>query len=376
MTVKLKNILNDTDRHGNARWYYRPPKKDGVRTGTMVRLRGEPGTPQFIEEYLAAVAGQTVAKRKVILPASNESLRGLVVGYYKSAYFRTLGPSTQKARRGILDTICESLVDTQAGKKRRGDLPYAEMRAKHVRAIRDEKLDFPEAANGRLKALGQVFKWAIEEELVETDPTAAVDNLKGSSIGFHTWTMEEVHAFEQRHPVGTRARLALALLLFTGVRRSDVVKLGRHMEQAGSLHFVETKGANSHALSRKKRSAPKQRVIPIVPELREVIDATPSGQLTYLVSANDLPYKETSFGNWFRDRCDEAGLKHCSAHGLRKAGAKIAAENGATAHQLMAIYGWEKLEQAELYTRQANKTLLAAQAMHLVVPREKNKNSA
>jgi integrase len=167
----------------------------------------------------------------------------------------------------------------------------------------------------------------------------------------------------------------LALLLFTGVRRSDVVKLGRHMEQAGSLHFVETKGANSHALSRKKRSSPKQRVIPIVPELREVIEATPSGQMTYLVSANGLPYKETSFGNWFRDRCDEAGLKHCSAHGLRKAGAKIAAENGATAHQLMAIYGWEKLEQAELYTRQANKTLLAAQAMHLVVPREKNKDS-
>ena len=67
-------------------------------------------------------------------------------------------------------------------------------------------------------------------------------------------------------------------------------------------------------------------------------------------------------------------MKHCSAHGLRKAGAKIAAENGATAHQLMATWGWEKLEQAELYTRQTNKTLLAAQAMHLVVPREENKD--
>jgi len=83
------------------------------------------------------------------------------------------------------------------------------------------------------------------------------------------------------------------------------------------------------------------------------------------------PFKETSFGNWFRDRCNEAGLKHCLAHGLRKAGAKIAAENGATSHQLIALFGWEKLEQAELYTRQANKTLLAAEAMHLVVPREK-----
>jgi integrase len=40
------------------------------------------------------------------------------------------------------------------------------------------------------------------------------------------------------------------------------------------------------------------------------------------------------FGNRFRDRCHEAGLPHCTAHGLRKAGATIAAENGAIDRQL------------------------------------------
>ena len=90
-----------------------------------------------------------------------------------------------------------------------------------------------------------------------------------------------------------------------------------------------------------------------------------SAPISYLVSATGQPYKETSFGNWFRHRCNEAGLKQCSAQGLRKAGAMIAGENGATAHQLMTVNGWEKLKQAELYPRQANKTLLAAQAMHL-----------
>jgi hypothetical protein len=34
--------------------------------------------------------------------------------------------------------------------------------------------------------------------------------------------------------------------------------------------------------------------------------------------------------------------------GLRKAGATVAAENGATPHQLMAIFGWNTLAQAEL----------------------------
>lgn len=111
------------------------------------------------------------------------------------------------------------------------------------------------------------------------------------------------------------------------------------------------------------------RVIPILPELRAVIDATHIGEETYLVNAHGKPFQATSFGNSFRDWCDAAGLKQCSAHGLRKAGATIAAENGATATQLMAIYGWERLEQVELYTRAANRTRVAKDAMHLVVPR-------
>ncbi|MCE3248703.1 MAG: integrase family protein, partial [Geminicoccaceae bacterium] len=57
---------------------------------------------------------------------------------------------------------------------------------------------------------------------------------------------------------------------------------------------------------------------------------------------------------------------HCSAHGLRKAGATIAAENGATEHQLMAIFGWDSPKQAALYTRAANRRKLAGGAMHLL----------
>ena len=91
----------------------------------------------------------------------------------------------------------------------------------------------------------------------------------------------------------------------------------------------------------------------------------------WLVPAN----KEGSFGNAFRDWCDQAGLRQCSAHGLRKAGATIASDNGATTHQLMAIYGRETLKQAELYTKAANRIRLARDAMHLLVP-PKNKQSA
>jgi len=82
------------------------------------------------------------------------------------------------------------------------------------------------------------------------------------------------------------------------------------------------------------------------------------------------PFTANGFGNWFRKRCNEAGLEHCTAHGLRKAGATIAAENGATEHQLMAIFGWESPKQAAIYTRKADRKRLAFDAMHLVVPGE------
>jgi integrase len=107
-----------------------------------------------------------------------------------------------------------------------------------------------------------------------------------------------------------------------------------------------------------------------------LIDATPSGQLVYLATQFNKPFTAAGFGNKFREWCNDAGLPHCTAHRCRKAGANMAAENGATAHQLMAIFGWETLRQAEVYTRNANRTLLAEQAMHLLLPQEKNKSGA
>jgi hypothetical protein len=152
-----------------------------------------------------------------------------------------------------------------------------------------------------------------------------------------------------------------ALLRYTGVRRSDVVKLGKGMERDGVLHFTVTKGSQ-----RKGKAGPKRLALPILAPLRAVIDAAPSGHLTYLVSTHGKPYTAESFGNKFREWCNQAGLRHCSAHGIRKFDATAAAENGATAHQLMAMFGWDSIKQAEHYTRKASQTKLAGGAMHLL----------
>lgn len=344
--MRLKYILEDRDRHGKKRRYLR------IKGKPLVRLRSEPGTSEFAAEYADAL--RRAMEDEGSAPAAKGSLLSLCRAYFRSAAFRQLDAGTRKVRRRLLERICASKLNGVS----RGALPFRQMGPKHVRDIRDEHDDRPEAANGFVKALRQVFAWAVEAEHMDSNPARDVPYLSPDNPdGFHTWAEDEVRQYEKRHPLGTKAHLALALLLFTGVRRSDVVKFGRQMEKDGWLHWTEFKG---------RRKIRKDRALPILPALHQAIDACPSGHLTYLVTEFGKPFSSNGFGNWFKKRCREAGLDHCSAHGLRKAGATFAADNGATEHELMAIYGWESPKQAAVYTRKANRKKLAGRAMRLV----------
>jgi integrase len=359
MKLHLPYLATDRDRHGNTRIYVR------YKGRPKVRLHCSPGTPEFLAEYRAALAGPPAKGLSGDQATVPGSLRYLVQAYYRSPEFRGLDPDTQRVRRAHLDTICSSTV---ADGRPRGSLPFARMEPRHAREIRDQwASNGPEAANGRLKALRRLFAWAIDAGHAERNPAKDVPKLRGNSEGFHTWSIEEVRQFEARHPIGTKARLALALLLFTGTRRSDVVTLGRQMVRDGELRWTEAKGSTRQR---------KERTIPILPALSRVIDASPTGTLCYLETAFGRPFTAAGFGNWFRDRCNEAGLPHCSAHGLRKAGATMLANNGASEHQLMAVYGWSSPKQAAIYTRQANRRKLASDAIHLLVLAEQGENES
>lgn len=361
--IRLKYLWEDIDRHGNVRLYV--VRGRGAR---KIRIHAAPGTPDFWAAYRAALDGRGAGEADApglpapAVPAAPQSLRWLCQRYYASAEFKQLGERTRYVRRNILDRIC------RGNEGRDGNKPYRLLEARDIRAGRDALCGRPEAANAIIKALRQLYGWAIDAELAERNPARDVPYLKGNPDGFHTWSIEEVRQYEARHPLGSKARLALALLLFTGVRRSDVVRLGRQMVRDGWLHFTEIKGADRKV---------KERDIPILHELQAAIDTMPRKPepraeamtaMTFLVTEFGKPFTANGFGNWFRKRCNEAGLPHCAAHGLRKAGATIAADNGATEHQLMAIYGWESPKQAALYTRKANRRKLAGAAMHLLVP--------
>lgn len=356
MNVKLRFVHEDVDRHGNVRIYFRRAKGQ-----PKIRIHETPGTPEFFDRYrqlLAQSEAGTLAVAARTAPAPTEGTwRWLCARYFASPDFQRMDASSQRVQRARLEkTFGEPVAPGR--EETFADFPLARMTSRAIRVLRDRvPLSTPESANNRVKAVRRVFAWGVESDLVKANVARDVKLIRTGSQGFHTWTESEVEQYEARYPVGTKARLALTLLLFTGMRRSDVVLIGRQHIREGWLKFVAFKNRNR---------TPVTIEMPVLPELKKVIDASETGDLAFLVTQYGKPFTSNGFGNKMRDWCDEAGLPHCSAHGLRKAGATRAAENGATPHQLMAIFGWRTLKQAESYTRAAGRKRLAGGAIELL----------
>lgn len=339
MDITLRYLTSETDRFGNVRLYVR-------RFGRRIRIREVPGSAAFLDAYQKAL--DELAPAMPAPPDAIGQAKQGTMGALARAYFAT-GISAQ-ARQIIEHCLREPVAIDDPSSPLMSAVQIEDFGTKHGRVLRDRKSDLPGAANNRVKYLSAMFGWAVENDHAPANPMRDVKPVKYATDGFHTWTREEVGQYEARHPVGTKARLALALLLFTGARRGDVVTFGRQHVRDGKLRYVPRK-------TRHKRA--KALVIPVLPALAEIIAESPCGDLTFLVTEYGRPFTSAGFGGKFRDWCDQAGLPQCTAHGLRKAGATILAEHGATAHQLMAIFGWSTITQATTYTAAADQEKLA-----------------
>src|ERR1700730_1711270 len=234
--VDLPYLSAEIDRHGHPRLYVR-------RFGRRIRLPGERGSPAFMEAYAAAVR-ELAARARLPAPlprlAPHGSLAWLGSQYFASKEFRGLDPQSQVTRRAVLEE-CFREPHRADDPEPMGHCPRAHLTAHKIKRLRDLKEGLPGAANNRLKYLSAMFGWAIEAGLLASNPARDVRRMRYASGGFHTWTVEEVRQFEARHPIGTKARLAFALLLYTGVRRSDLVTLGRQHVKDGWLRLVPRK---------------------------------------------------------------------------------------------------------------------------------------
>lgn len=326
------------DRHGKARFYFR---RAGFK---KTPLPGLPYSPEFMSAYELALAAQPVPPGgSRVKPGT---MRALAVSYFSSPAFRTLRPSSQYSYRNIIERLCVE----------HGDKRAALMQRDHVVRLLAARAATPRTANALRQTLRALMRHAVEIGMRADDPTRDVRAVPVKSDGYHSWTEAEIAQFERHHPVGSRARLAFALLLYSGQRRSDVVRMGRQHISDGAL-FV------------RQQKTGREVWIPIHAALIAIIAEAPTSNLTFLVTDQGKPYSAAGFGNWFRDQCRAAGLHGCSAHGLRKAAARRLAEAGCTAHEISAVTGHASLREVARYTEAADRRKLAVAAIAKVKAR-------
>jgi integrase len=211
--------------------------------------------------------------------------------------------------------------------------------------------------------LRSLCQFGVKRRYLRTDPTANIKARPIKGDGFHTWTEEEIARFEAHHPIGTKPRLALALLLYTIQRRSDVVHMGRQHLSDCLDERLRARGVR-HMLSVRQQKTDKPLVIPVHPDLQAVLDATPSEHLTFLVTATGKPYGGNALSAQFRNWCEAAGLsKHCKPHGLRKAGCRRFAEAECSGLEIMSFSGHASLKELVRYTKAADQAKMARNAM-------------
>jgi integrase len=201
--------------------------------------------------------------------------------------------------------IFESMLkeETKAGSGLRfKDCPLSSFSPMHVKLLRDRKNKAPSQANRRVMYVRMAFDWAIEEReaWVKANPATGVKDLKYKKQHFHTWTRDEIKQFEATWPIGTTQRLAMAVLAFTGTRRSDAVRLGPPMVKDDKITFTPAKTRNSTG---------KVLTLPVLGALQTVLDASDVGDKTWLITKRRKPWKEASFGNEFREWCDKAACQ-------------------------------------------------------------------
>lgn len=323
------NLHKETSRHGKTVWYVR------VGKGPRIRLKAEYGTPEFDEAYKAAINGDAP------LPAGKAtkgSLEWLWMLYRQTSAWTDLSLATRRQRENIMRGVL----------KTGGNQPLSKITGKAIKDGIDRRKAFQ--ARHFVDTMRGMYKWAVGAEHVKADPTAGKAVAKPKTKGFPVWTEEDLEQFERRWPIGTRERVMFGVYCFTGLRRGDAARLGKQHIRNGII-TIDTEKTGTRV------------TIPVLPELAEIIAAGPTGELSIIASKKGQPIRKEVLGNLFKTACQAAGIPNKSAHGIRKAAATRAANNGATVATLEAIFGWEGGQMAALYTRAADRRALAAEHM-------------
>lgn len=332
-TVKIKYVNIYRDRHGKQRAYYR-------RNGRRVALPGVPLSPEFMQAYEAEKAKDDATTPIVTKPGhkASRSMAALADVYYDSPSFKRLKPGTQAAYKSCLKDFLT----------KHGHRAVSKLEHKHLSGIIGKMEDRPAAANNLVKRLRQMFKLARRMGWMHLDPSEGIGAYRLNER--KAWGPAEHAAFIKHWEPGSMARLAYMAHFHTGQRRGDIVRLPRPRAAGEPFRLTQEKTGVKLVLD---VSAPLWA---------EIERHDP--RMMLLVTSYGKPFSSAGYGNWFKERCKEAGLPDwCTSHGLRKAAAVDLAEAGCTTKEIQSVGGWASLKEVERYTREAEQEKLARSAM-------------
>ncbi|NTG73235.1 tyrosine-type recombinase/integrase [Agrobacterium rhizogenes] len=337
-----KHVTKTITRYGKVLFYFRIDK------GPRVRLPDNPKSHEFDVAYGACLASKPKPRSKA--PAASRTAEWLIGRYMESAAWVTLSAGTRRQRSNIFKHAVEQS----------GQVEFSAITSKHIRNRLDQMASTPVQANNYLKAMNGLFQWAVKNDHRENNPCQGVERLTVKSDGFPAWTIEDAKAFRSIWAEGTMQRLAFELLLHVGSRRGDLTDMGRQHLRGNVLSFRTGKTGSVVTVEL------PQYVLDLI-EKTEV----KKGVLHFIVTSHGKPFSKPGFGNWFGEAARKADVFK-NAHGLRKLAATVAADEGATAHELMAQFGWANPKQAEVYTRGADRAKLGIRSSKRVAERVKN----
>lgn len=344
------NVTSFVDRHGKRRYRWR-------HKGRTAYFQHHPGSAEGKAELAAFIAATPVG-------TADRHPYG-TVGWALARYLASpafLGRKnlqTERTARLILDKF---VSENEVAADRMADFRFDHVEALLMKAARTwtddkgRKRGGPSAAGNLRGELKPFFDYAIKLlGLTQPNPVDQAAPISVPRGGFHTWTEGEIAQYRAVHPVGSKARLALEIFLWTAQRRGDASTFGRRHVIDGRIEFTAAK-------------TDKDMWLPMAPQLAEAIEAMKvTGTETFLVTNFGKPFSVAGLGNKMREWCNDAGLPHCSAHGLRKAAARRAAEHGATDRELMGLGGWTSSKQVNTYTAAVEQKRMAEQALNPVI---------
>ncbi len=292
------------------------------------RLRGEPGSPEFMASYNEAIENRRTP--------DTSRFRSLVTLYKASGDYKKLADSTKRNWASWLDRIGEHF----------GDLRIAQFdRPEKIRPVirrwRNQWADRPRTADYGMQVLSRVLSYAVDPlGKIAGNPCEGIKHLYGNDRSEIIWTDADVAHIKKT--CSAEIADAVDLAGHTGLRLSDLVRVAR--SHVGDDAIVLTTGKSKHR---------REAIIPLYGALRDVLERIPKRATTILANSRGRPWTADGFGSSFNKAKIDAGMSERDLHfnDLRGTAATKFYIAGLSMREIAETLAWEEASVEKIIRR-------------------------